>query len=68
MRAAILSVAVLGLASVTVASTALDPLDAVTRVGRDLFVREWVANDPRSAAGSGLGEQANAESCVACHS
>lgn len=36
--------------------------------GRELFTREWVRNDPRSAAGAGLGEQANAESCVACHS
>lgn len=36
--------------------------------GRELFGREWVADDPRSAGGKGLGPDANAESCVACHS
>jgi CxxC motif-containing protein (DUF1111 family) len=36
-------------------------------VGRELFLREWVANDPRSRAGDGLGPVYNAASCVACH-
>jgi len=37
-------------------------------VGAELFSRAWVADDPRSADGAGLGSDANAESCVACHS
>jgi len=35
--------------------------------GRELFSREWVANDPRSVAGDGLGPMYNESSCVACH-
>lgn len=35
--------------------------------GRELFVRTWVANDPRAAPGDGLGPIANASSCAACH-
>ena len=34
--------------------------------GRELFVRDWTADDP-SAAGDGLGPVFNARSCVACH-
>ncbi|MFK7929741.1 MAG: hypothetical protein AB8H79_16230, partial [Myxococcota bacterium] len=30
-------------------------------VGAELFSREWVADDPRSAGGTGLGSDANAE-------
>ena len=41
---------------------------AVIGLGLDLFLREWVPGDPRSAAGSGLGPDANDASCVACHS
>ncbi len=35
--------------------------------GKELFEREWSANDPL-AAGDGLGPVFNAKSCVACHS
>jgi CxxC motif-containing protein (DUF1111 family) len=35
--------------------------------GRELFVRQWTANDPQ-AHGDGLGPVFNANSCVACHS
>lgn len=36
-------------------------------VGRDLFQREWLANDPRSHDGDGLGPVFNDTSCAACH-
>lgn len=65
MRAWLLVPTFLVMASVMVASTTSDELPSV---GEELFSREWVTNDPRSAAGTGLGEHANAESCVACHS
>src|SRR5262245_19515039 len=35
--------------------------------GRELFLREWIANDPRSHGGDGLGPVFNDTSCVACH-
>lgn len=35
--------------------------------GKELFTREWVANDRRSHAGDGLGPVYNAQSCAACH-
>lgn len=35
--------------------------------GRELFEREWSANDPLTS-GDGLGPVFNAKSCVACHS
>lgn len=35
--------------------------------GRDIFYREWLANDPRSHAGDGLGPLFNESSCVGCH-
>ena len=35
--------------------------------GREIFFREWVANDPRSHGGDGLGPMFNDTSCVACH-
>ncbi len=35
--------------------------------GKELFEREWAANDPQ-ASGDGLGPVFNAKSCVACHS
>src|SRR5262249_54824392 len=36
-------------------------------LGRELFLREWVPNDPRSHGGDGLGPVFNDSSCVACH-
>ncbi len=39
--------------------------DAVT--GREIFLREWLPNDPRSHGGDGLGPVFNDSSCVACH-
>ncbi len=35
--------------------------------GEALFFREWVANDPRTPHGDGLGPVFNDTSCVACH-
>jgi len=35
--------------------------------GAELFSREWVVDDERSAHGDGLGPLYNAPSCVACH-
>ena len=37
-------------------------------LGRELFLRKWVAKDPRSHGGDGLGPMYNETSCVACHS
>ncbi len=36
-------------------------------VGREIFLREWLPNDPRSHGGDGLGPVFNDTSCVACH-
>lgn len=35
--------------------------------GREIFLREWLPNDPRSHGGDGLGPVFNDSSCVACH-
>lgn len=35
--------------------------------GRELFTREWLPHDARSAAGDGLGPVFNDTSCVGCH-
>src|SRR5262249_26258860 len=35
--------------------------------GKELFTREWIAGDPRSYGGDGLGPVFNDTSCVACH-
>ncbi|MDA1018008.1 MAG: hypothetical protein O3A00_26565, partial [Planctomycetota bacterium] len=35
--------------------------------GKELFSREWLADDPRSKGGDGLGPVFNESSCVACH-
>lgn len=43
-------------------ATAADP-----EVGRELFVRQWLPDDPRSVAGDGLGPVFNDTSCVGCH-
>ena len=55
-------------ASTALASAVVGPSAAELEHGAELFRREWIPNDPRSAAGHGLGDEANAESCVACHS
>jgi hypothetical protein len=39
---------------------------ADVEAGRELFEREWAANDPQ-AHGDGLGPVFNAKSCAACH-
>ncbi len=36
-------------------------------VGRELFERVWVKNDPRGHGGDGLGPVFNGQSCVGCH-
>lgn len=41
--------------------------DDVRSAGRELFTREWLPHDPRSAAGDGLGPVFNDTSCVGCH-
>ena len=35
--------------------------------GEEIFRREWLADDPRSHGGDGLGPVFNESSCVACH-
>lgn len=35
--------------------------------GQEIFLREWLPNDPRSHGGDGLGPVFNESSCVACH-
>jgi CxxC motif-containing protein (DUF1111 family) len=35
--------------------------------GRDLFVREWMPDDPRTHGGDGLGPVYNDSSCTSCH-
>ncbi len=37
-------------------------------LGRELFSRKWLPNDPRGHGGDGLGPVYNATSCVECHS
>ena len=44
-------------------STAADDL----ALGRELFARKWLPNDPRCHGGDGLGPVYNATSCVDCH-
>lgn len=36
-------------------------------LGREIFHREWLPNDPRSHGGDGLGPVFNDSSCVGCH-
>ena len=43
------------------------PAEAVA-LGRALFDRRWVPNDPRCHGGDGLGPVFNATSCLDCHS
>lgn len=41
--------------------------DSLVQEGRELFLHEWQANDPKAHSGDGLGPVFNANSCVACH-
>ena len=43
------------------------PKDPAIALGRRLFLREWVPDDPRARGGDGLGPVFNERSCVACH-
>ncbi len=43
------------------------PEQSQLAVGGEIFHREWLKNDPRSAGGDGLGPVFNESSCVACH-
>ena len=43
------------------------PTVAAAPDGRELFLREWMAGDPRSHGGDGLGPVFNETSCVGCH-
>ena len=69
-NATLLSIAVAALVGLTSAYVRARFDQAVTvemkQAGRELFVRQWVANDPQ-AHGDGLGPVFNANSCVACH-
>ncbi|HEV3164525.1 MAG TPA: hypothetical protein VGZ22_10905, partial [Isosphaeraceae bacterium] len=57
----------------SLAACALAMLSSPTRAGDDLalgkalFAREWLPNDPRSSGGDGLGPVYNETSCLACH-
>ena len=37
------------------------------KLGKELFHRDWLPNDPRAHGGDGLGPVFNETSCVACH-
>src|SRR5947199_335690 len=52
--------------STAVAAGGNEPVAQVA-LGRELFQRQWLPNDPRSRGGDGLGPLYNATSCVACH-
>ena len=58
--------AAFGLGTIAAGAGEPTPQDQA-KVGEDLFVREWVPNDPRARGGDGLGPVFNANSCVACH-
>jgi CxxC motif-containing protein (DUF1111 family) len=45
-----------------------DPRPVLLERGRELLVRRWLPDDPRSHGGDGLGPVYNGTSCVACHS
>ena len=47
-------------------STSKSAVNSV-EVGKELFHREWLPDDPRSHGGDGLGPVFNESSCVACH-
>lgn len=40
---------------------------ADSKLGQELFAREWTPGDPRCHGGDGLGPVYNATSCLACH-
>lgn len=70
----LVGLSVLGGMLSSVAVTAAEPAagkavaateDAVS--GEEIFLREWLAGDPRSHGGDGLGPVFNDSSCVACH-
>jgi len=52
-------------AAKTTRVTSANPKTTVS--GRDIFLREWLPNDPRSHGGDGLGPVFNDSSCIACH-
>ncbi|WP_406697514.1 di-heme oxidoredictase family protein [Singulisphaera sp. Ch08] len=43
------------------------PPNVIVELGKQLFERKWIANDPRCHNGDGLGPVFNEASCVACH-
>lgn len=47
-------------------SSSKEDVSQVT-IGREIFLREWLPNDPRSHGGDGLGPVFNDTSCVSCH-
>ncbi len=53
-------------ASATCNASCVQDKEAIAR-GREIFLREWIAGDPRSHGGDGLGPVYNDSSCIACH-
>jgi CxxC motif-containing protein (DUF1111 family) len=62
-----LTLAGLGAARGEDAGWAVALKDPAVALGRRLFLREWVPDDPRGRGGDGLGPVFNERSCVACH-
>src|SRR5262249_22131942 len=55
------------LAALGMAAFAPARADDQVEQGRELFERQWVAGDPLSPAGDGLGPVFKADSCLACN-
>jgi hypothetical protein len=49
------------------ADAADPPAGDVRSLGRELFARKWLPNDPRCHGGDGLGPVYNTDSCLDCH-
>lgn len=58
---------VLGLSAAEEPADQKKPTTEELSTGREIFMREWLANDPRGHGGDGLGPVFNDTSCVACH-
>ncbi len=65
--ASICLVPVLALSAADEPAGQTKPTTEELSLGREIFLREWLPNDPRSHGGDGLGPVFNDTSCVACH-
>jgi CxxC motif-containing protein (DUF1111 family) len=61
-----LGIGVFSIGGVSAETPSASKPDSVA-LGRAIFEREWMPNDPRSHGGDGLGPVYNDTSCVACH-